>query len=80
MTTPPRWTEERQARDDFNAEHGAHIPADICLCIENPPTRGEVVPWAGDMREVLPEIDADLLPQVSWLLFLVFGVRALRWI
>ncbi|KAI9568239.1 autophagy-related protein 17 [Boletus coccyginus] len=50
---------------DFNTEHGAHIPADICLCIENPPTRWEVVPWAGDTREVLPEIDADLLPQVK---------------
>jgi hypothetical protein len=52
-------------REDFNAEHGAHIPADICLCIENPPTRWEVVPWTGDMREVLPDIDADLLTQVS---------------
>jgi len=50
-------------REDFNAEHGAHIPADICLCIENPPTRWEVVPWTGDMREVLPDIDADLLTQ-----------------
>ncbi|KAG9314845.1 hypothetical protein JVU11DRAFT_3941 [Chiua virens] len=56
-------SEERQLRDDFNAEHGAHIPADICLCIENPPTRWEVIPWAGDIREVLPEIDADLLAQ-----------------
>ncbi|KIJ67089.1 hypothetical protein HYDPIDRAFT_85859 [Hydnomerulius pinastri MD-312] len=57
--------EERQVRDDFNAEHGAHIPADICLCIENPPTRWEVVPWAGDLREVLPDIDSDILAQVS---------------
>ncbi|KAH7884531.1 autophagy-related protein 17 [Phlebopus sp. FC_14] len=55
--------EERQVRDDFNAEHGAHIPADICLCIENPPTRWEVVPWAGDVRETLPEIDSDMLAQ-----------------
>ncbi|KAF8557452.1 hypothetical protein OG21DRAFT_1407161 [Imleria badia] len=58
-------SDERQVREEFNAEHGAHIPADICLCIENPPTKWEVVPWAGDMREVLPEIDADLLTQVS---------------
>ncbi|KAF8841788.1 hypothetical protein BDN67DRAFT_966676 [Paxillus ammoniavirescens] len=56
--------EERQVRDDFNNEHGAHIPTDICLCIENPPTRWEVVPWAGDTREVLPEIDSDILAQV----------------
>ncbi|KAH0832924.1 autophagy protein Apg17-domain-containing protein [Lanmaoa asiatica] len=60
---PRRHTEERQIREDFNAEHGAHIPTDICLCIENSPTRWEVVPWAGDTREVLPEIDADLLTQ-----------------
>lgn len=58
-------TEERQVRDDFNAEHGAHIPADICLCIENPPTRWEVVPWPGDTREVLPEVEGDLLMAVS---------------
>ncbi|KIK95290.1 hypothetical protein PAXRUDRAFT_827175 [Paxillus rubicundulus Ve08.2h10] len=56
--------EERQVRGDFNSEHGAHIPTDICLCIENPPTRWEVVPWAGDTREVLPEIDSDILTQV----------------
>ncbi|KAF9223883.1 hypothetical protein BS17DRAFT_754004 [Gyrodon lividus] len=57
--------EERRVRDDFNSEYGAHIPADICLCIENPPTRWEVVPWPGDTREVLPEIDSDTLAQVS---------------
>ena len=75
-----RRTEERHMREDFNAEYGAHIPTDICLCIENPPTRWEVVPWAGDVREVLPEIDADLLPQmkVSWVL--MRGLRSLvRW-
>lgn len=55
--------EERQVRDDFNADHGAHIPADLCLCIENPPTRWDVVPFPGDVRETLPEIDSDLLTQ-----------------
>ncbi|KAI6116860.1 autophagy protein Apg17-domain-containing protein [Pisolithus croceorrhizus] len=59
-----RLIEERQVRDDFNAEHGAHIPADLCLCIENPPTRWDVVPLPGDVRETLPEIDSDLLAQV----------------
>lgn len=68
-----RDAEERQMREIFNAEHGAHIPADICLCIENPPTRWDVVPWAGDMQEVLPEIDVDLLKQVSWALFYSIG-------
>ena len=60
-----RRTEERQVREDFNAEHGAHTPTDICLCIEKPPTRWETVPWADGVHEVLPEIDADLLTQVS---------------
>lgn len=55
--------EERQVREEFNTEHGAHIPTDLCLCIENPPTRWEVVPWPGDVRETLPEIDSDLLAQ-----------------
>ncbi|KAL4072585.1 autophagy-related protein 17 [Scleroderma yunnanense] len=55
--------EERQVREEFNMEHGAHIPTDLCLCIENPPTRWEVVPWPGDVRETLPEIDSDLLAQ-----------------
>lgn len=62
-------------RDDFNVEHGAHIPTDICLCIENPPTRWEVVPWAGDTREVLPEIGGDLLTQVSLCSFWRLGVN-----
>ncbi|KAH7912803.1 autophagy protein Apg17-domain-containing protein [Hygrophoropsis aurantiaca] len=56
---------ERKVREDFNAEHGGHIPADICLCIETPPTRWEVTPWDGDVRETLPHIDNDLLVQLS---------------
>ena len=69
-----RHTEERQVREDFNAEHGAHIPADICLCIENPPTRWEVLPCAGDVWEVLPEIDADLVTQVCRVSFFFFNI------
>ena len=65
--------EERRMREEFNAEHGAHIPADICLCIENPPTRWEVVPCADDTREVLPEIDGDLLTQVRLVLLFKAG-------
>lgn len=51
-------------RDDFNATHGAHIPADLCLCIENPPTVWTVAPSLGDALETLPDIDSDLLAQV----------------
>lgn len=57
--------EERQVREDFNAKHGQHIPEDICLCIENPPTRWEVVPREGDVRESLPEVASDLLAQAE---------------
>ncbi|KAG0705672.1 autophagy-related protein 17 [Suillus ampliporus] len=57
--------EERQVREDFNAEHGQHIPEDICLCIENPPTRWEVGPREGDVRESLPEVESDLLAQAK---------------
>ncbi|XP_006459322.1 hypothetical protein AGABI2DRAFT_184045 [Agaricus bisporus var. bisporus H97] len=53
--------EEDQVRRRFNAEYGAHLPEDICLCIGNPPTRWEVVPWPGDSLELLPRIDEDLL-------------------
>jgi len=62
-------TDERQIRDEFNVEHGAHLPADICLCIENPPTTWEIVPWHGEAVEMLPDIDYDLLVEVSLSLF-----------
>ncbi|KAF6757238.1 autophagy protein Apg17-domain-containing protein [Ephemerocybe angulata] len=53
--------EESQLRKHFNAECGAHLPEDICLSIGNEPTRWDVLPWPGDAREILPEIDADLI-------------------
>jgi autophagy-related protein 17 len=64
--------EERGLRDLFKHEHGDHLPGDLCLSIENPPTRWAVLPvsWeqnSGDGQlkrgevEVLPEIDLDLI-------------------
>lgn len=62
MTQLRQMTEEEdQVRNHFNAQYGAHLPEDICLCIGNPPTKWEVVPWEGDTLEVLPEIEPDLL-------------------
>ncbi|KAJ3566149.1 hypothetical protein NP233_g7185 [Leucocoprinus birnbaumii] len=55
--------EEDQVRRRFNAEYGAHLPEDICLCIANPPTKWEVVPCAGDSPESLPHIEEDLLSE-----------------
>lgn len=57
--------EERLLREDFNSTHGAHLPADICLCIENPPTRWEVTPWGGGSIEVLPDVAFDLLGEAK---------------
>ncbi|KAL1745595.1 autophagy-related protein 17 [Schizophyllum fasciatum] len=53
--------EELEVRERFNAEHGAFLPEDICLCIGNAPTRWEIGPLAGDAREALPNIEPDLI-------------------
>ncbi|EPQ54057.1 hypothetical protein GLOTRDRAFT_77963 [Gloeophyllum trabeum ATCC 11539] len=53
--------EERIVRQDFNEEHGQYLPSDLCLCIENPPTKWAIVPWNGEPEEVLPDVDNDLL-------------------
>ena len=58
-------TEEDQVRKHFNMEFGANLPEDLCLCIENSPTRWEVVPSIGDAWEFLPAIERDLLTEAS---------------
>lgn len=68
-------TEERQVREHFNAEHGAHLPEDICLCIGNPPTRWEVVPWNGEALEVLPDIEKELIAEVRPLIPSHFPIK-----
>lgn len=55
--------EEQQVREDFNHQYGDHLPEDICLYLNNPPTRWDVVPLNGDETEVLPEVDDDLIVQ-----------------
>ncbi|KAI9440035.1 autophagy protein Apg17-domain-containing protein [Lactarius indigo] len=57
--------EERVFRESFNAEHGAHLPSDLCLYIENPPTRWQVIPLDGDDVESLPDVDNDLLEEAK---------------
>ena len=56
---------ERVVRESFNAEHGAHLPSDLCLYIENPPTRWQVIPFDGDGVESLPDVDNDLVAEVD---------------
>jgi autophagy-related protein 17 len=60
-------------REVFKAEHGDHLPDDLCLSIENLPTKWAVgpVPWTVEGEtwiesargevEVVPEVDHDLL-------------------
>ena len=57
--------EERLVRESFNAEHGAHLPSDLCLYIENPPTRWQVIPLDGETVESLPDVDDDLIVEVD---------------
>lgn len=60
-----RCSAERVVRESFNAEHGAHLPSDLCLFIENPPTRWQVIPFDGDPVESLPDVDDDLVTEVD---------------
>ena len=59
------YEEERQRREEFNSAHGEHLPDDLCLSIQNPPTRWRVLPESDESIEILPEIDGDLLRQVT---------------
>ena len=75
-TTPKSLTEEREIRAAFNVEQGSNLPADLCLCVENMPTKWNVVPieehsfegissgYREDYREFLPIVDNDLLTEV----------------
>jgi len=58
-------SEERLVRESFNAEHGAHLPSDLCLYIENAPTRWQVIPVDGDTVESLPDVDDDLIVEAK---------------
>lgn len=69
-------SEERLLRAEFNAEQGPYMPDDLCLAIENMPTRWDVIPlredefedsgsaWRESYREVIPEVDNDLIAEV----------------
>jgi len=72
-------SEERALRESFNAEHGAHLPSDLCLYIENPPTRWQVMPLDGDDVESLPDVENDLVEEVDLNLGRVTGWRNLRY-
>lgn len=64
-------------RATFNAEQGSNLPADLSLCVENMPTRWNIVPieeqafesvssgYKEDYREILPTVDSELLAEVK---------------
>lgn len=56
--------EEQQSREEFNAAHGEYLPMDVCLSMTNLPVRWQVV-GEGFEYEKLPEIDPDILAEVS---------------
>jgi len=53
--------DESRVRGLFNSEYGGHLPEDICLYIENMPTKWQVIPWERDKLELLPEVPDDLI-------------------
>ncbi|KIY44130.1 hypothetical protein FISHEDRAFT_67801 [Fistulina hepatica ATCC 64428] len=59
--------EEIRTREQFNNEHGAHIPVDICLCMGTPPTKWEITPHQGIVGDVLPYIAPDIITKVSYI-------------
>ncbi|KZT73168.1 hypothetical protein DAEQUDRAFT_762515 [Daedalea quercina L-15889] len=68
-TSSRRWTailidehtEELQQREGFKAAHGLYLPDDVCLFVQNAPTRWTIVPQDEEQVEVLPGLDSDLL-------------------
>lgn len=51
---------------DFQRTYGENIPDDLCLFAENPPTEWELQPANHQPIEALPDIDQDLLQEVSF--------------
>jgi autophagy-related protein 17 len=54
VSTLTNFVEERTLRESFKVEHGDHLPDDLCLAVENLPTRWEVFPmsWTSKLNVV----------------------------
>ena len=57
--------EEHLRRVEFNTEHGNHLPADLCLSIQNPPTRWEILTYNNESLEEIPMVENDLLVEAD---------------
>lgn len=64
-----RLEEEMQARKAFDETHVPHLPDELCLHVgsHGHPTKWAVAPAQDETLEELPEIDGDLLAEVSTL-------------
>lgn len=60
------YTEEIRTREAFLSNHREQLPDDLCLCIDDVPTRYEIGLADGETQEEVPDVDADLLEDVSW--------------
>ena len=58
-------TDELQSRQLFIERHRAQLPDDLCLSIENIPSRYEISLGQGEVFEDIPSVDADLLQAVG---------------
>ena len=64
-------SEEIHLREAFFAEHRDHLPDDLCSCVGNLPTKWEIAPAEGEVKEELPTIDEDLIVEVGFTALLV---------
>lgn len=56
--------DEIHAREVFLENHRAQLPDDLCLCIDDVPSRYVINIAEGDTQEEMPDVDEDLLEDV----------------
>jgi len=56
-----RRLDEIHAREIFSGSHRAQLPNDLCLCIDDVPSRYVMNIAEGDSQEEVPDVDEDLL-------------------
>lgn len=56
--------DEIHAREVFSESHRAQLPDDLCLCIDDVPSRYVINIAEGDSQEEVPDVDEDLLEDV----------------
>jgi len=57
--------EEQRLREQFYIAYGGYLPYDLCLSIQNPPTKWVVGPAPGESKEALPGVADDLFAEAQ---------------